>query len=289
MENDQNQDVLEMMVQETYDLLEDYAEDIKTAAQETIAQSTGAVAVSASSGPARLKQDDHEPLPGPGVVYAVQFSSTAFILRMLPLPKSSDFFRPDSTLRLKFIGELKQANLPAQLYFFPTDYFELAEVITENFSVKRFPLNDDLAYDFDQFKGTWWLREKTSKRFELRFSYPGEVARGRYLKLGPLGDTEGVALIFDRARSLMAGPFHLQGMDISERKIILEGGNSEIGPEDLFDVITGAKPVTWLYEKTQGALGARFFRFLKEMQTMVTFWQEVEQHVATHKPAPPSH
>lgn len=273
------QDMLEQMVEETYLLLN----QVETSSSgpvdgQMVETQVEVVREEIKTNTDTDQSEDIDSLPGPGVVFALQFSPTTFILRLIPVQEAGDFFRPDSPLRLKFIGELKRSALPTQLHFFPTDYFELAEVISENFGGRRFPINDDLALDVDQFKGQWWIKEAGDNKFELRFTYPGEMARNRYQKIGPLGDPESVALIFDRARVLLAGPMKLSQIDINERRIILESsGAGDISPGDLTEIIMGRRPVTWAYEKTQGALGARFFRFLKEIQTMANFWQEVER------------
>lgn len=166
-------DDIEFMVSETFKHLhENYPQAVVT------------------SPPVEVK-DPYQGMPaGPGIIYHLQKSTSLFVIRTLVSQNIRQDYEliaenPENYPSLRLL-EGGVEDLDKKLRFFMLENHLQAEIIHDQISNRRFPMNEEMMCNLSDPGFSWWLTKKENG-FQLSFTLSVSSAE-ETVKLGPVGD-----------------------------------------------------------------------------------------------------
>lgn len=222
-----------------------------------------------------------------GLIYRVEKGSSTFVVRLMETKNLAEMMKlakqtPEqySALRLKKdeVGELPV------LKYFETPSIELAQTIRDHVQNKRFPIHEESLCNLSDPGFSWWLsHEAHSLSISFKNFRVGE--QGKYLPIGPLGDSKLTSMKLNQCQSLLRELFpvghffcneNLFGIETSTlglenfdkfKRVFISG----FALDDLFaDQLRNEK----FCEKYKSSL-----TYLRELAHIRRFWKVVESEV----------
>ncbi|MBA2404011.1 MAG: hypothetical protein H0V66_04500 [Bdellovibrionales bacterium] len=222
---------------------------------------------------------------GPGVLYHLQKSTSLFVIRTLVSQNIREDYQkiidnPGEYPSLRLVDE-EMIDLEKKLRFFILDNHLQAEIIHDQISNRRFPVDEESMCNLSDPGFSWWLTKKING-FQISFTL--SVASGEdTVKLGPVGDQQMAMRSFQLMESLM----QKAGLDLNiqnetnrvqfndgeeflleELKDLFEFGVIGEGMENLFKLLArrisdhSQLETLWLY--------------LQEIAAMRRFWIQIQ-------------
>lgn len=164
----------------------------------------------------RLGVAEQYAVPSPGVVYRLEKNAGTFVVKALA---SSDISRD--------MCEIRDIEEFASVHSFSTPYVEMAEVIVEQLSGKRFPIAEDSSYGLSDPGFDWWLDSGTGY-LKLSFARPF-VDREKYVNIGPIGDGAVAYSLLSRAVELLEVSLPLGEVVVDSKHLYLSSRDTH-GP-----------------------------------------------------------
>lgn len=202
---------------------------------------------------------------GPGFYYFIDRSHAGFSIHT----RVCDNLKEAHTEVLNnFYGEQDDQ----ELYFFETEYLELAEILADFLSEKRFPLDDDILSNISDPSNGWYLYAD-DHRFELYFNYPMGRKYSEIIKVGPLSDLHLAQLRFKASKQVLGELFPLADFQCDGRSFSLSTAEPNHLNFDRFKrlFIDGNDPSEF-YTYLEGKIDRTFYFHFKEMAAMRRFW-----------------
>ena len=192
-------DCIELMVAETFKHLHENFSDAEA--------STAVVVVP------EIKDEVNEYPAEPGILYHLQKSASLFVIRTLVSKNIRDDYQkiienPEDYPSLRLLdGE--SDDFEKKLRFFMLENHLQAEIIHDQISNRRFPINEEIMCNLSDPGFSWWL---TKKRDGFQISFTLSVSpEENTVKLGPIGDHQLALRGFQQMESLM----HEAGLDLN--------------------------------------------------------------------------
>jgi len=151
-------------------------------------------------------EDDVNEYPAePGILYHLQKSPALFVIRTLvsqnirnDYQKIMDHPEEYPSLRLLEGGTI---DLEKKLRFFLLDNHLQAEIIHDQISNRRFPVNEEMMCNLSDPGFSWWLTKKPNG-FQISFTL-SVTSSDDTVKLGPIGDQQMALRSFQLMEALM--------------------------------------------------------------------------------------
>lgn len=235
-----------------------------------------------------IEEEINEYPDGPGILYHLQKSTSLFVIRTLVSKNIRDDYkkimdRPDEYPSLRLV-ESEVVEVEKKLRFFILENHLQAEIIHDQISNRRFPINEEIMCNLSDPGFSWWLTKKDNG-FQISFTL-SVGQNDETVKLGPIGDHQLALRGFQQMESLIqkAGlnlniqneTNRVQFNDgeeflIEELKDLFEFGMIGEGMENLFKLLArrlndhSQLESLWLY--------------LQEIAAMRRFWIQVQYDV----------
>lgn len=164
------------------------------------------------------------------------------------------------------------------IYFFETDYIELAEVISDQLKRKRFPLEEDTFYNISDPGFNWWMKISDNK-FKIFFHSHGFEENEEFVKLGPLGDPCVATTRFEQMREVLKTWFPLNQLRTSDKFLELSVLRESDGTihhrfKKLREIFLSGSSPKELYDSIDGGLAPTYYFYFSEVAAMRRFWKE---------------
>jgi hypothetical protein len=186
-------DYIELMVAETFKHLhENYPQ-------------AGMVTLPVAAEISEIEEEINEYPAEPGILYHLQKSTSLFVIRTLVSQNIRQDYKkiidhPEEYPSLRLIeGETTAPE--KKLRFFMLENHLQAEIIHDQISNRRFPINEEIMCNLSDPGFSWWLTKKPNG-FQISFTL-SVGSDDDTVKLGPIGDHQLALRSFQQMESLM--------------------------------------------------------------------------------------
>ncbi len=229
---------------------------------------------------------DHVPASA-GLIYRIDSGPSTFCVRGF----SSKNIRSDwEDLQNK--NSIKRALLKmsdeiefAEINYFETMTFELAEAAREQVINRRFPHQEDAVCNLSDPGFSWWMDIKgpdllnsQEGRFEIFFRSHGINRAEKYIQLGPIGDGTIAQLRMNQARTLLRSSFPISEFSCDDKSFAVASlkpdHSSFISFKNIF--LYGINNTT-LENFPDNSLGRTLYFYFHELAVVRKFWIEVKK------------
>ncbi|MBF0297963.1 MAG: hypothetical protein HQK51_04545 [Oligoflexia bacterium] len=211
-----------------------------------------------------------------GIIYFINQNVSTFAIKALPVKNICKFMTSN-------ISNSEFSNNLDSLNFFPTEYFELAEVITDQIKNRRFPIYEEDVCNLSDPGFSWWMKE-TDYSFKVFFRSHGTNATQQLSKLGPIGDS---SLALKRLKNLLTYAitlFPIKQSIVDDRQMsIVVDENSHNFDENAKKHFNDIKKLFLLGQEPPAIdiifkqeLSKTLYYYLKELAGTRKFWIEIE-------------
>jgi hypothetical protein len=222
----------------------------------------------------------------PGIIYKIDNGSNTFCVRGYSATNIREAFQElaglDSTKRP--ILKLAKGENPANVMFFETKTFELAEAVREQIINRRFPHQEDAVCNISDPGFSWWMDTKEihdcgikQGRFEIFFRSHGINRAEKYIQLGPIGDGGVAALRMNQARTLLRSSFPISEFSCDDKSFTVASQKPDhlsfISFKNIF--MEGINN-TELENFPDNSIGRTLFYYFHELAIVRKFWIEVK-------------
>ena len=221
------------------------------------------------------KEEVVDELPeGPGLIYHLQKSVSLFVVRTFVSQNIRNDYphilnHPDEfpTLRLLEGGH---SEVEKKLRFFMLDNHLQAEIIHDQISNRRFPIDEEMMCNLSDPGFSWWLTKKDNG-FQLSFTISVSAAENT-VKLGPIGDQQLAMKSFQQMESLMSEAGLDLNIENESSRVQFNNGEQLLLDElmDLFEFGVMGEGMTNLFK-----LLARRISDHSKLETLWFYFQEV--------------
>jgi hypothetical protein len=234
--------------------------------------------------PLPIMGEEHELPSSPGLLYHIQKTSSVFVVRTY-VSKSirADYQliidRPEDFPSLRLL-EGGNDEVEKKLRYFMVEDFAEAEVIHDQVSNRRFPVNEELMCNLSDPGFSWWLSKKANG-FQISFNI--SLASDDVVKLGPLGDQQLALRVFQEMQDILAEA----GLDLNVQneinRVQFSDGEEFLLEElrDLFEFGVLGEGLEKLFKLLSRRISEHsrleaLWYFLQEIAAMRRFWIQVQ-------------
>lgn len=207
---------------------------------------------------------------GPGVVYALSKSLGTISIQSIPTKSIAENYE-------KICQELIEYE---DIMHFETDYYELAEVITDQYKGKRLPINETRIFNISDPSYSWWLQydEKSLKLYFKSFGLDNEE---NVVNLGPISDSLIATMRLKQAKPLFREMFPVSEFSLNERHFYIE---TNIAGHENFEILKNlfikGRGANKIYYAVKGKIDRTLYYYLKEIEAVRRFWLHIESAIA---------
>ena len=138
------------------------------------------------------EEDVNVPEEVPGVLFHLQKKTSTFVIRLQESSNLKEDFK-NIMKHPEFFPSLRMSegeeSFEEKLSFFECDNIEVAKMIKDHLSNKRFPMHEEHVFNVSDPGDSWWLRLEENK-ISVHFKLSQTDKMDGLLKLGPLGNDE---------------------------------------------------------------------------------------------------
>ena len=221
----------------------------------------------------------------PGILYHLQKTSSLFVIRTLVSQNIRDDYykiseRPENYPSLRLLDGGNE-NSEKKLRFFILENHLQAEIIHDQISNRRFPVNEEMMCNLSDPGFSWWLTKK-SNGFQISFTLSVGPSDDT-VKLGPVGDHQLALRSFQQMENLMqeAG-LHLNIQNEVNRVQFNEGEDFLLEElKDLFEFGVLGEGMTNLFKLLARRISDHsqletLWLYLQEIAAMRQFWIQIQ-------------
>ena len=217
---------------------------------------------------------------GPGLLYYVDKASRTFRVHSVACKSMKQTFQEIQDETFDFPSFLDPEKFEwRNLKSFSTQYFEIAEVISELVGFRRYPIEEQDFYNLGDPGHSWWLKvDGKSLTVFFKMSHCGEDAS--ISKLGPIGDFSLAERRFSQSKEFFESFLALEGFECNENRLMLQ-----FDPEDKYNAQMFARVLlegnVEIYKQFQEhfSLQGTLDYFFRELISCRRFWIEVEREI----------
>jgi hypothetical protein len=238
------------------------------------------------SAPVSVIEDEINEYPAePGILYHLQKSTSLFVIRTLVSKNIRNDYQqiiesPEEYPSLRLV-EGGVTDLDKKLRFFPLENHLQAEIIHDQISNRRFPINEEMLCNLSDPGFSWWLTKKLNG-FQISFTL--SVSSGENtVKLGPMGDQQMALKGFQLMESLM----QKAGLDLNiqneTNRVQFNNGEDFLLEElkDLFEFGVVGEGLVNLFKLLARRISGHsqletLWLYLQEIAAMRRFWIQVQ-------------
>jgi hypothetical protein len=234
--------------------------------------------------PLLVDEDDEIP-SNPGLLYHIQKSASVFVIRSLVSKNIRNDFHhilnfPEDYPSLRLLDG-SNSDIEKRLRFFILENYDQAEIIHDQLSNRRYPINEEIICNLSDPGFSWWLSCKGSG-FQLSFTLSVGVD-DQAIKLGPLGDQQLTLRSFQKLQNLLVeAGFNLNIQNEVNRVQFNEGDDFLLEElKDLFEFGVLGDGMTKLFKllarrtSDHSELETLWY-YLQEVAAMRRFWIQVQ-------------
>jgi hypothetical protein len=264
-------DDIELMVAETFNHLRENFGNFAEAVNEDVAP---------------IVEDEVSFLPElPGILYHLQKSSSLFVVRtFVSLNIRQDYQKiienPEDYPSLRLVdgsvGEIEK-----RLRFFMLDTHLQAEIIHDQISNRRFPVDEEMMCNLSDPGFSWWLTKKTNG-FQISFTF-SVSSEDSTVKLGPIGDQQLALKSFQEMESLMNEAGLNLNIQNEYNRVQFNDGEELLLEElkDLFEFGVMGDGMTKLFKLLARRIGNHskletLWLYFQEIAAMRRFWIQIQ-------------
>lgn len=227
---------------------------------------------------------DELPL-GPGILYHIQKSTSIFVIRTWVSQNIREDYRavltaPEIYPSLRLL-EGGSDSVVERLRFFPVDELSQAEIIHDQLSNRRFPVNEEMMCNLSDPGFSWWLTKKDGS-FHVSFTL-SVIGSSTTVKLGPLGDQQLALHSFQALEHLFQEAGLVLNVQNEMNRVQFSDGEEFLIEElqDLFEYGVVSEGLTQLFKllarniADHAQLESAWF-YLQELACMRRFWIQIE-------------
>ena len=232
-----------------------------------------------------IKEEVNEYPPEPGVLYHLQKTASLFVIRTLVSRNIRDDYekimsRPEDYPSLRLL-EGGEKEVEKKLRFFILGNHLQAEIIHDQISNRRFPIDEEMMCNLSDPGFSWWLTKKNNG-FQLSFTF-SVTTENATVKLGPIGDQQLAMKTFQQMESLMneAG-LNLNIQNESNRVQFNEGEELLLEElKDLFEFGVMGEGMTKLFKILARRISdhsklENLWLYFQEIAAMRRFWVQIQ-------------
>lgn len=216
----------------------------------------------------------------PGLIFRIEAGTNTFCIRTLAVESISHYFETNQSVLPRSIKQLRLfENEEVTLYHFETPSIEVAEVLCDQLSNRRFPYVDDDLFNLSDPGHNWWL-ELSQTSFTLFFKgHQTKCNLGRSVKLGPLGDHMVAHAILTSSKELLLSSLNLKSVEIGDRFFCVssDGSNPLFGA--LTNLLLSGEDPTNRQEFHYDKIGITLYYFFQELAYLRRFWLMIEKEI----------
>lgn len=233
----------------------------------------------------RLK-DDSSNTSSPGLIYYLEEGKNSFSIKGFPThnirEKLAKLDNIDQDNDFKKILSGKR-NLP-EIFFFQTNSFELAEILKDQMTGRRFVHQEEFLLNLSIPGFEWWMRGH-STGFKIYFCCPSHFDKDkRLIKLGPIGDAKVASLRLNESRELLQSFFPIEEFVCNDREFHIVTKNPfYLNFTLLKNIFLRGENPTLLEHYPDNSMGHTLFHYFHEIATARKFWMRIEEHIHTDK------
>lgn len=251
-----------------FDLADSLVAEVETEAETVAVPEIQAVAI-----PETLPET-------PGIIYKIDSGSSTFCVRGFSTANIREAFREisDTSSSKRIILKIDSDRTPieAEVNFFETKSFELAEAVREQIVNRRFPHQEDAVCNISDPGYSWWMNVQSSG-FEIFFRSHGINRAEKYIQLGPIGDGGVAALRMNQARTLLRSSFPISEFSCDDKSFTVASTKPEhlsfISFKNIF--LEGTNH-TELENFPDNSVGRTLYYYFHELAIVRKFWIEVK-------------
>jgi hypothetical protein len=154
----------------------------------------------------------------PGLIYMIDRTHNTFRIHTLPSKNLSTDFQKVRLGEFEDHIPLGDGTSTARPQVFETEYYEVAEVISELVGNRRFPLHEENFYNIGDPGHSWWLKT-TDEEFSIFFKRSHTEDEDIFFKLGPIGDPSIAGIRFRQAQQFFEQFFDIKQFESNENKM----------------------------------------------------------------------
>ena len=221
----------------------------------------------------------------PGLLFHLQKSASLFVIRTLVSRNIRDDYQkiidhPEDYPSLRLI-EGGPVDVEKKLRFFMLENHLQAEIIHDQISNRRFPIDEESMCNLSDPGFSWWLTKKLNG-FQISFTL--SVSSGDdTVKLGPIGDQQMALRSFQQMENLM----QKAGLDLNiqneSNRVQFNDGEQFLLEElkDLFEFGVVGEGMIKLFKLLARRIGSHsqletLWLYLQEIAAMRRFWIQIQ-------------
>lgn len=221
----------------------------------------------------------------PGVLYHLQKSSSLFVIRTLVSKNIREDYQkiidsPEEYPSLRLVeGDSK--DIEKKLRFFILDNHLQAEIVHDQISNRRFPVDEEIMCNLSDPGFSWWLTKKVNG-FQLSFTLSVGLD-AETIKLGPVGDQQMALRNFQLMEILM----QKAGLDLNiqneSNRVQFNEGEEFLLEElkDLFEFGVVGEGLINLFKLVSRRISDHsqletIWLYLQEIAAMRRFWIQIQ-------------
>lgn len=217
-------------------------------------------------------------LDSSGVVYYLDKGISTFCIRGFPSYNLAWEKEAITEREPQVIKKLKISEefLSTDIGFFPTENFEVAEVISEQLINRRFPKNEASLCNISDPGFSWWGNFNNNS-IEIFFQSHGIERDLSLVQLGPLGDPLTTYKWLNQSMNILKKLFSINEFSATEKKFTIVASRSNDSFYDFQKVFTEGKFNLDFSKVELSSQEKLFLLFLKEVSFLRSFWIDIVQ------------
>lgn len=282
-------DFLDTLVQETYE----YSSN-KTTAPSSLDEKSEESPSKTATTSQKFLMSEYYP-QSPGIIYFINQSEHTFSVKTFPTHNIKEYVQ-DSFPRLKIEGEESE-----KFFYFTTPYLEMAEVISDQISSKRYIKEDNHLFSITDPGPYWWLRKQHNyfkiilRPSSMERDDPDKVQdngleHGELIKLGPLGDQSIATRRFKQLYTQsLGGLLNIESFICDEKQIVFKTAMKPSLHFQLFMkmIFDGEEESIEFLSLLERNLNRTLYLYLREISYTRKFWKSI-QNSLSHTTLPPT-
>lgn len=213
-----------------------------------------------------------------GVIYRIDRGGSTFCLRGMAcadLAQSFEHFKKNEAQILKAL-RLESFTDDQEVFFFETDTFEAAEVLSDQYFKRRLPLNEEMVCNLSDPGFSWWFCEKEDG-FLLSFKTTGFHDNKDLINLGPIGDRKIASQILRTCESYFSEVLKQTEMSCSEKAFQVQSSEKDhLFLKELRDLFLKGEYPSGLEKFFETKQNKTLGLYFGELAVLRSFWIELQ-------------
>jgi hypothetical protein len=221
----------------------------------------------------------------PGILYHLQKSSSLFVLRTFVSRNIRQDYQkiienPEDYPSLRLLDG-SVGSIEKKLRFFMLDTHLQAEIIHDQISNRRFPVDEEMMCNLSDPGFSWWLT-KRNNGFQISFTF-SVSSEDSTVKLGPIGDQQLALKSFQEMESLMNEAGLNLNIQNEYNRVQFNDGEELLLEElkDLFEFGVMGEGMTKLFKLLARRIGNHskletLWLYFHEIAAMRRFWIQIQ-------------